>query len=195
MFRHVMFDLDKTIVDLNVEWAHARKEIIQYIRGVGIKVEDEEKFSLWEMPFRIKEFKKHKKEMDKIFEKWERKAIEEGRVKKREYAVKLIEKLDGKILGIVSNNCHSTIEKVLGDIGIRDRFGCVVGRDDVYDVKPLPGIVEEAIKRSGAEKNNSIFVGDSRWDFIAGSMAGVPVFLMRNEEEAKTLEYILNLTL
>ena len=195
MFRHVIFDLDKTIVDLNVEWTHARKEIIQYMREVGIEVEDEEKFSLWEMPFRIKEFKKHKKETDKIFEKWERKAIEEGRVSRREYAVRLIEKLDGKILGIVSNNCHSTIEKVLSDIGIRDRFEYVVGRDDVYDVKPLPGIVEEAIKRSGVEKNNSIFVGDSKWDFIAGSMAGIPVFLMRNEEEARTLEYILNLTL
>jgi len=195
MFRHVIFDLDNTIVDLNVDWANARKEIIQYIKGVGIRVGDEEKFSLWEMPFRIKEFGGYKKEMDKIFERWEKKAIEEGKVKKRGYAVELIEKLDEKILGIVSNNCHSTIERVLKEIGIRDRFRYVIGRDDVYEVKPLPGIVEEAIKKGGVQKKESLFVGDSKWDFIAGSKAGVPVFLMRNEEEANTLEYILNLTL
>ncbi|MEM4336347.1 MAG: HAD-IA family hydrolase [Candidatus Anstonellales archaeon] len=195
MFKHVIFDLDNTIVALNVEWDSARKEVIEYIKQIGVRIESEEHFSLWEMPFRVPQFRKHKKEIDKIFEKWERKAIEEGKPQKIGYAVELIEKINGKVMGIVSNNTHSTIELILGNIGIRDKFKYVIGRDDTFEIKPLPGIVEMAIKKSGVPKEESLFVGDSRWDFIAGSSAGVPVFIMRNEEDAKTLEYILNLTL
>ncbi|MEM4216083.1 MAG: HAD-IA family hydrolase [Candidatus Anstonellales archaeon] len=195
MFKHVIFDLDNTIVALNVEWDSARKEVIEYIKQIGVRIESEEHFSLWEMPFRVPQFRKHKKEIDKIFEKWERKAIEEGKPQKIGYAVELIEKINGKVMGIVSNNTHSTIELILGNIGIRDKFKYVIGRDDTFEIKPLPGIVEMAIKKSGVPKEESLFVGDSRWDFIAGSSAGVPVFLMRNKEDAKTLEYILNLTL
>ncbi|MEM4194965.1 MAG: HAD-IA family hydrolase [Candidatus Anstonellales archaeon] len=195
MFKHVIFDLDNTIVALNVEWDSARKEVIEYIKQIGVRIESEEHFSLWEMPFRVPQFRKHKKEIDKIFEKWEIKAIEEGKPQKIGYAVELIEKINGKVMGIVSNNTHSTIELILGNIGIRDKFKYVIGRDDTFEIKPLPGIVEMAIKKSGVPKEESLFVGDSRWDFIAGSSAGVPVFLMRNKEDAKTLEYILNLTL
>lgn len=193
MFRHVIFDLDKTLVNLNVDWKSARKEVIEYAKNHGIDWHDG--LSLWMLPFNFPNFREHKKYVDKIFEKWENKAIEEGKPQGIGYAVELIKKIDGKVMGVVSNNNHSTIERVLERIGIKNRFGYVLGRDDVFEIKPLPGIVEKAVEIGGVEKSETIFVGDSRWDFIAGSRAGVPVFLMRDEDDAKTLEYILNLTL
>ena len=193
MFGHVIFDLDKTLVNLNVDWEGARNEVIEYTKNHGIDWHDG--LSLWMLPFNFPNFREHKKDVDKIFEKWENKAIEEGKPQEIGYAVELIKKIDGKVMGVVSNNNHSTIERVLERIGVKDRFGYVLGRDDVFEIKPLPGSVEKAVELGGVEKSETIFVGDSRWDFIAGSRAGVPVFLMRNEDDAKTLEYILNLTL
>ena len=56
---------------------------------------------------------------------------------------------------------------------LRDSFDAVIGGDDVLNVKPDPEGILLALERMGISASESMMVGDSAADMLAGKRAGV----------------------
>lgn len=80
---------------------------------------------------------------------------------------------------IVTNKFESFAEKLLGELGIRDRFACLIGGDTMDSImggkgfaKPHRAPIDEMVKRCGGGR--AAFVGDSIYDIEAARNAGIP---------------------
>ena len=89
-------------------------------------------------------------------------------------------------LAVVSNNQQATVDFVLEQAGLADRFDPVFGRqptlEDVARKKPEPYYLERAIEALGAE--HPLFVGDSNVDLAAAAAAGVDSAFIRRPHRA-----------
>ena len=56
-------------------------------------------------------------------------------------------------------------------------FSCIIGASDSYPVKPHPGSTLACIERMGYKKEECLYVGDSHVDVETGHNAGLPVAL------------------
>lgn len=185
-----IFDFDSTLVRLNVDWSTVKKEIIEYAISNHI---DFDKF-LTIIPLTNMLAPKMKGQIDEIFYKYEFEAV-----KKQDYVVfqsmmALIKELhkNGIKLAIVSGNCKSTIEKILKNKKVLDKFDIVVGRDQVKLTKPDPEGIIFVLKSMG---NNAIYIGDSEVDVAASKKAGIPCFRVIDPEKdpEKIIKLIRNL--
>lgn len=90
---------------------------------------------------------------------------------------------------IVTNKFESLAAKVLGELGIRDRFAALIGGDTMGPglAKPHRAPIDEMVRRAGG--GSAAFVGDSIYDIMAAKNAGLPSvavsfgFLMQPVEE------------
>lgn len=106
-------------------------------------------------------------------------------------AVEVLDALDGMGVrtAIVTNKYERLARQVLGQLGLLDRFGCVIGGDTLAKGKPDPLPIQEMVRRCGGGR--AAFVGDSIYDTAAARAAGVPSvacsfgFLMQPIEELK----------
>ncbi len=89
----------------------------------------------------------------------------------------VIEALDalaakGVTLGIVTNKIERFARTVLDQLGLTDRFACVLGGDTMAESKPSPMPIHEMVRICGGGK--AAFVGDSIFDIQAAQAAGLP---------------------
>ena len=93
----------------------------------------------------------------------------------------------GVTLGIVTNKIERFARTVLGELGLIDRFACILGGDTMSESKPSPMPIHEMVRQCG--DGRAAFVGDSIFDIQAGQTAGVPTvacsygFLMQPVED------------
>lgn len=76
---------------------------------------------------------------------------------------------------IVTNKFESLAEKLMREIGLRNRFACLIGGDTMGKglAKPNRAPIDEMIRRCGGGR--TAFVGDSIYDVQAAKNAGIPV--------------------
>ncbi|KQS49279.1 MULTISPECIES: HAD family hydrolase [unclassified Sphingomonas] len=94
----------------------------------------------------------------------------------------VIEALDalaanGVTLGIVTNKIERFARTVLDQLGLTDRFACILGGDTLAESKPSPMPILEMVRLcrdSGGGGGRAAFVGDSIFDIQAGQAAGLP---------------------
>lgn len=79
----------------------------------------------------------------------------------------------GVPLGLVTSKKRHGAERGLRTLSLTECFGAVVSADDVTHGKPHPEPVERALRHLGTEPSETVFVGDSVHDVIAGRRAGV----------------------
>ena len=95
----------------------------------------------------------------------------------------------GVKVAVVTNKLEGLAERLLGEMGIRDRFACLIGGDTMGPGlgKPHRAPIDEMILRCGGGR--AAFVGDSIYDTGAARNAGIPSiacsfgFLMQAVEE------------
>ncbi len=93
----------------------------------------------------------------------------------------------GVTLGIVTNKIERFARTVLGELGLIDRFACILGGDTMSESKPSPMPIHEMVRQCGGGR--AAFVGDSIFDIQAGQAAGLPTvacsygFLMQPVED------------
>ena len=93
----------------------------------------------------------------------------------------------GVTLGIVTNKIERFARTVLGELGLIDRFACILGGDTMSETKPSPMPIHEMVRQCGGGR--AAFVGDSIFDIQAGQAAGLPTvacsygFLMQPVED------------
>lgn len=78
---------------------------------------------------------------------------------------------EGCALAVVTNKPEGLSVLLLEELGIRDRFRCVIGGDTLPKAKPEPDTILEAIARCGG--GSFAMVGDSSFDIRAAKAAGV----------------------
>jgi len=106
-------------------------------------------------------------------------------------AMAVIDRLDamGVKAAIVTNKHEAMADKVLRELGIRDRFAALIGGDTMGPglAKPHRAPIDEMVRRAGG--GSAAFVGDSIYDIMAAKNAGLPSvavsfgFLMQPVEE------------
>jgi len=78
----------------------------------------------------------------------------------------------GVTLGIVTNKIERFARIVLGELGLTDRFACILGGDTLAEAKPSPLPIHEMVRLCGGGR--AAFVGDSIFDIQAAQAAGLP---------------------
>ncbi len=81
----------------------------------------------------------------------------------------------GAKVAIVTNKRERFTTTLLREIGLIDRFACVLGGDALGPdkAKPAPDLIEAMVARCGGGR--AAFVGDSIYDVKAAHAAGLPV--------------------
>ena len=106
-----------------------------------------------------------------------------------EGVMELMAKCDaaGITMAVVTNKYEGFAHKLLRNVGLFDRFSCVIGSDSLgkgadgrYIAKPMREPIDEMIKRSGGEvgQSRTIFIGDSIYDVMAAHNAKIPACLL-----------------
>lgn len=81
----------------------------------------------------------------------------------------------GVTLAVMTNKLEHLAVRLLDELGLLDRFACVIGGDTLGVTKPDPAPIREMIRRCGAKR--AAFVGDTRYDVEAARNAGIPCIL------------------
>ena len=75
--------------------------------------------------------------------------------------------------GLVTSKNREGAWRGLRVAGLEDTVDIVVGANDVKEPKPHPEPVRRALEALGAQPEDTVFVGDSVHDMVAGRAAGV----------------------
>lgn len=82
-------------------------------------------------------------------------------------------KADGKDLYVVSSKISTSLKRNLDTLGISEYFTDIIGSDQVENYKPAPDGVDIIVDRHGLDKNETIMIGDAKYDLQMGKAAGV----------------------
>ncbi len=77
------------------------------------------------------------------------------------------------VLGLMTNDSEVPARAHLAQVGIADRFSFVAGYDSGYGAKPDPGPLLAFSDAVGVLPHETLMVGDSRHDLVAGRAAGM----------------------
>ncbi|MBI5368229.1 MAG: HAD-IA family hydrolase [Planctomycetes bacterium] len=177
-FAAVLFDLDGTLIDSRADIAAAvnhtlvalgRAELplerVQSYIGDGVRVLMERAFADADAAL-----------IDRAIAVWRPWYLEHCLDGTRLYpgVRELLDALTGLPLGVVSNKPAAPSERILAGLGVRDRFGAVLGGDSAPTRKPDPGPLLLAAEQlgCGARRGAVLMVGDSRNDVEAARRAG-----------------------
>ncbi|MBN8210025.1 pyrophosphatase PpaX [Bacillus sp. NTK071] len=80
---------------------------------------------------------------------------------------------NGYKLAIVTSKMRNTVEMGLKLTKLDQFFPVVITVDEVENPKPHPEQLETAMKKLGSVREETIMVGDSQYDILAGQNAGV----------------------
>ena len=79
--------------------------------------------------------------------------------------------------GIVTNKPAWLTEPLLRQLGVSDRFACVVSGDSVAERKPHPLPLLHAASLAGVDPHQCLYVGDAERDIQAAHAAGMPALV------------------
>ncbi|WP_242095883.1 MULTISPECIES: HAD-IA family hydrolase [unclassified Sphingomonas] len=79
----------------------------------------------------------------------------------------------GVRVAVMTNKIERFARTILGELGLTERFACIVGGDTMGVGKPSPVPIQAMIERAGGGR--TAFVGDSIYDVKGAHAAGLPV--------------------
>ena len=101
----------------------------------------------------------------------------------------------GYKLGIVTNRFKDSLFEVIKPFDLKKYFDCFIALDDVKYSKPSKEAIDKALKLLNSKKEETIFIGDTETDIMAGKNAEVKTALVGwshfNDKKIKA-DFILN---
>lgn len=161
----VVFDLDGTLLDLDVDWERVNAEVGAVLEAAGLDPAD---YNTWEVLDGAASVGLEDR-VDRIIAKHE---IAGARNPERLPLADVLGDIDVP-LGVVSLNAESAVLLALEIEGLREDVAVVVGRDSVPERKPSPEPLMAAIADLGVDPDEVIYVGDSPDDETTARRAGV----------------------
>ncbi|MFB6200547.1 MAG: HAD family hydrolase [Halorhabdus sp.] len=174
-YEAVVYDLDGTLVELDVDWALLRREVADRLDGRGVATEDA---TLWDLLKRA-----DAAGVGEIAE--ELVATHERVGAHTSDRLPLAEELPLAVpVGICSLNAESAVRRALDRHDLTDAVDAVVGRDSVPPQKPHPGPLLAVVRRLDAEPSETLFVGDSETDERTARRAGTAFQYVEDRQSA-----------
>lgn len=178
-FSVAIFDLDNTLIDLNVEWGPLK---------VFLKKKHEEMFGTPRDFTRLmvgledvqKEYGQDKYEFfSNLIGQWEIKAAR-TRAVERKNQTNILRQLRqaGKNIAIFTGNYRESAEIALKRFGLLQSVDVIVGRCESPKLKPDPSGLQVILAHFGIPPEDAVYVGDADVDRAAGEAAGIRTYLV-----------------
>ena len=90
-------------------------------------------------------------------------------------------------LGVCTNKPEGLAETLLQRLGVRDRFGALVGADTLPVRKPDPLPYTTCVEQAGGVVAQSVLIGDTLTDVNTARAVGVPVVLVSFGPEGEAI--------
>jgi phosphoglycolate phosphatase-like HAD superfamily hydrolase len=163
-YQAVVYDLDETLVHLDVDWDDARRDVAAKLRARGMDVENE---SLWAL-FEQAGDQGYQTLVHDTLAEHERSG---ARTSTR---LSLADDLPHEVpVGICSLNAESACRIALELHGLDGYVDAIVGRNTVSTYKPDPGPLLYALDILSVPPSSALFIGDSPRDEQTAERAGV----------------------
>lgn len=200
MISAVVFDLDGTLAEFNLDVKVVRAEVMQFLIKQGLPPSVLSiRESIFEMLKKAKIYMKNTGKGDDEFDSIYNVALSIARKHELKAAratsllpgvletVRALKKSNLK-LAVFTINCRDSTEHILSNLGLKRFFDTIVPREDVPGVKPDPAHLDATLKALGVAAEETVVVGDSVAD-IAGAKAlnAKAVGLASNDEAARKL--------
>jgi len=159
-----VYDLDGTLVRLDVDWEAAREETVAALAARGVDLGDA---SLWEALERA-ETEGYDGVVEEILTDYERDGARSAR------RLPLADDLPADVpVGVCSLNAEAACRIALELFGLDHHVDCLVGRDSVGGRKPDPEPLLAVVEALGVSPGKALFIGDSESDALAADRAGL----------------------
>ncbi len=159
----IVYDLDGTLVSLDVDWGEARADTVMALREQGIPDLDQ---NLWELLERGQT-----EGFESLVERELASHEQDGA--RTATALPAAELLPHDVpTGVCSLNCESACRIALETHGLDGYIDVTVGRDTVGGRKPDPGPLLETIEKLGVSPEQTVFIGDTERDALTAERAG-----------------------
>jgi len=180
MFKLVIFDMDDTLLHLEVEWDKVKKGIIELTESKGIKVDKEKYIIKLTLDLSISN-PELKKSIDEIYRKYEAECTKKKKYYIFEGMIQLVKDLKKKnyLIAICSGNNTETIKEIFSEIGSLEDLDLIVGLNSASKGKPDPEPINLILEKLNVKKEDTIFIGNSIWDEIAGKTAKVKTIIIK----------------
>ncbi len=160
----VVYDLDGTLVRLNVDWEQATVDTVSALQSRGIDADGQ---SLWDLLARS-QAEGFEALVENVLSEHERAGARTADL------LTLADDLPLSVpTGVCSLNCESACYIALERYGLDTHVDAVVGRDTVLTHKPHPEPLLDTIDRLAVSPDRALFIGDSKRDAITAERAGV----------------------
>ncbi len=166
----VLFDLDGVLIDSIDAWYVALNETLRKFgkKKIG-KGEYVKKCWGFSLSRNLKRFGLGRKAVEYCLSKYKAHLDE---VKVIPGAHEVLERLKRRFrLAVVTNTPSSAVKRILESFGLEKYFETVITGDDVRKTKPNPEAVRKACRRLGVHPFETILVGDTKSDVLAGRNA------------------------
>lgn len=187
----LIFDLDGTIVDLQVDWIELKSILKKRYSRI---YENSCEFDSISGCLSYIVEKRDENELEKFFEiirDHELRNIEKNKyIKETVYFIKNLDKFElneDLKLAVLSLNTRQTILKSLEMVDIKEKFDIILGREDVRRWKPEPEGLLKIQQALNVKKEEMIYFGDMKKDLLTGERAGVETHII-----SELINYVKN---
>jgi len=175
----VLFDLDGTLVHLNIDFGRMRAEVEALLPQYGLAMAGRSGLYVLELiEDAVRELEARDEEKARAFRQEAEAAIVavelEAAAEAQVYpeVPELLRRLreHGIKVAIVTRNCRAAVDRILAETPLA--YDVLLTRDEVTTVKPNPGHLLEALRLLGVEPQRTLMVGDHPMDVQAGRAVG-----------------------
>lgn len=160
-YETVVFDLDGTLVRLEVDWGTVTEEVGDVLSAHGVDPPG----TLWAM-LETADERGHRSAVETVISDHERGGAASST------RLPAADTVPTGAVGVCSLNCEDACRIALSTHGI-EGVGAVVGRDTVPTEKPGPRPLLETVERLDGDPTKTVFVGDTDRDATTAERAGV----------------------
>jgi len=191
----VIFDLDGTLAEFNLDYKTVRAEVMQFLINQGLPASI---FSINESIFEMlkkaqiymknndkkEEFSTIQKHVLSIAHKHELKAARETSLLSGVFEMlKTLKKMNLK-LAIFTINSKKSTDLILNNFRLKQFFDAIISREAVSEVKPNPSHLTAALKALNAKADEAVVVGDSIVDMKSAKTLNVTAIGMAADSDA-----------
>lgn len=160
----VVYDLDGTLVHLDVDWSAVTTDVLAVYEDAGVEPPGRNAWALLDHAESVGLYER----VTSTIADHERTGARTSR------RLALADELPERSVpvGVCSLNCEAACRIALEEHGLAAVVEAVVGRDSVPNRKPHPGPLLTVVEELGAEPARTLFVGDSARDEETARRAG-----------------------
>lgn len=173
MINTFLFDIDSTLLDTEHANLGALKQMLKNHYGID-KSLDELEFALGIPAHKI--MAELNIPFEESVELWDAQMPDfQHLVKVYPGIFETIDQLNAQqqTLGVVTSESQPELERLVYPYGVVQKFAYVVTATDTNKHKPEPDPIWKALEKTGANADNTIYIGDSIYDLQSAKAAGV----------------------